>query len=158
LGLEEVVSVLLAGGLALVALERDALVVAPEVGGVVVVGVALAVVAEEQVEAVARRVTGRTGRPEAPLAHRPGGVAEASEGGGQGDGVGGQRVLALGLHLAVVADGGVAGVLAGHEHAARGSADRRAGVVLREAHPLLRHAVEVRGAYLLLAVAADLAV
>ena len=63
-----------------------------------------------------------------------------------------------GLTLAVVADGGVAGVLAGHQAAARRGADGAAGVELRELHPLGRHAVDVRRLDLLLAVAAEFAV
>jgi len=47
--------------------------------------------------------------------------------------------------LPIVANEGVAGVLAGHEHTAGRSADGVTAIVLGQTHALRRHAVEVRG-------------
>src|SRR5262249_21909041 len=119
------------------------------------VRVPLAVVAEEQVEAVLVGIALGAGRTQAPLAHRAGGVTLFLEQLGDGDLISGDGLLALGLDLAVVADVGMAAVLARHQATARRSADRRAAVRLGEAHTLRRQPVDVRGANLLLTVAAD---
>src|SRR5207302_331400 len=87
-----------------------------------------------------------------------GDVADAFEEPGDGDGVGGDRLLAFRLGLDVVADLRVAGVLAGHEDAARWGADGIAGVVLGEAQALGGELVEVGRPDLLLPVAAELGV
>ena len=50
------------------------------------------------------------------------------------------------------------GVQAGHEAAARRCADRAAGIVVREAHPLGGHAVDVRRLDPLLAVTSEVAI
>jgi len=68
------------------------------------------------------------------------------------------RKLSLGLHFTVVADIGVSAVQAGHQHAPGRRADRAAGIMLREAHPLGRHPVDVWGLNVLLAVAAYVSV
>ena len=52
----------------------------------------------------------------------------------------------------------VAVMLAGHQDTPRRRANRGPGVEVREAHPLARHAVEVRCGDDLLPVAAELAV
>ena len=129
------------------------------------VGDRLAVVAEEVVEALVVRVAGGADRAEPPLAHRGGGVAGLLKFFGDGEGIGGDRVLAtvlelwkVDLRLQVAADLGVAEVFAGHQDAARGGADRRPGVVAGEAQPLAGEAVDVGGADLLLSVAAELAI
>src|SRR5262249_51867474 len=148
---EEVVGVALA-------VELDVPVVAPEIIGIVVVGVALAVVAEEEVEAALDRIADGAGRAEAPLADGGGGGALLLDQLAEEPLAGGDGGRALGLDLAVVADPGVPAVHAGHQAAARGGADRRAGVELGEAQPLAGHAVQAGRADLLLAVAAQLAV
>ena len=58
----------------------------------------------------------------------------------------------------VTAHAGVPGVQAGHQHAAAGSADGRAGVELGEAHSFRGHAIEMRGLNQLLPVAAQISV
>ena len=136
--------------------EREPPVVVVQVRRVVVVGLALAVVAEEVVEALPKRVTLRAGGPEPPLPHRGGDVTLALQQLGEGDRGGGERHLPLGLELAVVSDRRVPGVLAGQEHAARGRADGVPRVVLREAHSLGGEPVDRGRADLLLAVAAEL--
>src|SRR5262249_10591973 len=87
-------------------------VVAPKVVGVVVGGMALAVVAEEQVEAALERIANGTGEPQAPLADGSGGVAVLLEQLTQEHLALGHGRLALGLDLAVVANPGVPAVLA----------------------------------------------
>jgi len=119
---------------------------------------ALAVIPEEEIEALAERVAGAAGRTQAPLADRPGGIAGLLEPLGQRDRLGGNRLLSLGLDRAVVADVGVAGVQARHQHAPRRRADGRAAVALREADSLGGHAVQGRRADFLLSVAPQLAV
>ena len=123
-----------------------------------VVGLALAVVAEEVVEALLQRVALRAGRAEAPLAGGRGDVAAGLQPLGDRDGGRRQRPLALRLHLLVVADRRVPGVQARHQHAARRRADRVARVVPREAHALGGQAVDRGRADLLLAVGSDVSV
>src|SRR5262249_27998828 len=62
------------------------------------------------------------------------------------------------LDLAVVADPGMAAVLAGHQTIARRRAHGGAGVVLGEAYSLAGHPVDTGGADLLLPVTAELGV
>ena len=120
--------------------------------------VALAVVAEKPVEPLMHRVALRAGKAESPFAESAGAVAVAAEQLGDrllrlGDGP-----LAFRFHFTVVPDKGVAGVLAGHEHAARRRADGVAAVVAREAHALRGQAVEVGCLDFFLPVAAQLRV
>ena len=149
---------LLADRAAGVAVERDLLRVSPEEGGIVIVGMTLAVVAEEVIEALFLRVAGRVVHAEAPLADHAGDVTEVAQKAGDGDGPFRDRQLAVGFRLAVVADVGVSRMQPGHEDAARRSADGIAGVMLGEAQPLRRHLVEARRANFLLPVAAELGV
>lgn len=144
--------------------EGDFLIVAPEVGGVVGVGEGLAVVAEEEVEALAVGIAGRADRAESPFADGSGAVAILAKDFGEGDGFVLEGVLALvefgegGRGLAIAADFGMAEVFAGEEGAACGGADGSAGEVLGEACSFAGEAVEVRGLDLLLAEAAEFAV
>ncbi len=138
--------------------QRHAGLVAEEERGVVVVGVALVEVAEEGVEAHAVRVAGGARLAQAPLAEEGRRVARVLE-------EVGERALALAQGLdregpaaGVAPHAGVAGVAPGHEHGARGRADRRAGVEVGEAQALGGQPVEVRRANELLAVGADVAV
>ena len=119
--------------------------------------VALAVVAEEVVEAVLQRAARGVEHPHAPLAHAGGGVAVILEDLGHGDRAGRQRELALGLDLAVGAHRAVPAVLAEHERRAARGADGGAAIPLGEARAFLGHAVEVRRLDELLPVAADVA-
>ena len=137
--------------------EVDVLVVVPEVVGEVAVGVALAVVAVEVVEAVFEGAAGGVEHAHAPFAGGGGGVAGGFEDLGDGDGAFGEGFLAFGLDFAIGADGAVAGVESGHEGGAGGGADGGAGVELREEGALGGHAVEVRGLDKLLAVATEVA-
>ena len=138
--------------------EREPPIVVVEVRRVVVVRVALAVVAEEVVEALPQRVALGAGRAEPPLPHGGGRVALGLQELGDRDRRRRQRHLPLGLQLAVVPDGRVPRVLPGQEDAARGRADGVPRVVLREAHALGGEAVERGRADLLLSVAAELGV
>ena len=137
--------------------EHDAPAVVVEVGRVVAVRLALAVVAEEVVEALLQRVALRPGRPEPPLAHRAGRVAERLQDLGNRQLRARQRPLPFRLKLAVVADRGVSGMPSRQQHPARGRADGVARVVLREAHAARGERVERRRLDLLLPVAAELA-
>ncbi len=148
--------------------ESDRLVVVPKVGGIEIVRHALAVVAEPAVKALLQlRPAG--GRPaEAPLAEAAGGVAGGFEDLRQRDG--GVRdgelsfvfrfahhLDALGvIRLPVVADEGVARMLAGHQHAAGRCADRISAVMLGELHALRSQAVHIRRLDDLLPVAAEI--
>ena len=121
----------------------DVPLVVPEVRRVEVVGDGLAVVAVEAVETLLERNAVGAGPAEAPFAETAGRVARGLEEFGERDGVGGDGELALGLHLAVVADERVAGMLARHEHAAGRGADVVAGVVVGELQALGGEAIEV---------------
>ena len=155
--LDEFLRVSLADALAGVAREFEPLVVAVEIGREVAVGVALAVVAEEVVEAVLQRAAGGVEHAHAPFAHAGGGVAVILKDLGHRDGAGRQRELALGLDLAIGAHRAVAAVLADHERGAARGADGGAAIALGEARAFLGHAVEVRRLDEFLPVAADVA-
>src|SRR5262245_16952871 len=89
---------------------------------------------------------------QAPLANKARHITERLEQTGDGD------VLLAQRDKRVAADGAVAGVLAGHEGAAAGSADGAAGVKLRELHPRGGQLVDVRRLDLVLAIAAEVAI
>ncbi len=146
------------------------LAVSPQVAGIVAVGVALAVVAEEQVKALGAGITGGAHVPQTPLADRRGRVALSFEQLGDGHLGCGDRLLAGRLpsvllpeviqpsRRQVAANVGMPGMLAGHQATPRGGADCVTAVVLRKAHPFRGQAVDVRRPDLLLAVAAQLRV
>src|SRR5690606_15847676 len=108
--------------------QRETLAVAPESGRVVGMGVGLAVVAEEAGETLPVWIALRPEVAQPPFPEGSAGIAGGLQGFGEGGVGGGERMLPLGLGRGVVADGGVAGMPAGHENAARGGADRVAGV------------------------------
>ena len=90
--------------------EGDPNLVAPEIGGIVAVGVALAVVAEEAVEALVDGVALGAGAAKTPFAEGSGSVAAFPEPLGDGLFGVGDGPLALGLDLTIVSDEGVPGV------------------------------------------------
>jgi hypothetical protein len=115
---------LLVGLEPLVAREHQLLAVAPQVRGVVVVRLSLAEISDETVEALLERVPRRVWPAVAPFAEGASRIARFLKQPSDGDGAGGERVLALRVILApaavlpVLADDRVAGVLAGQQHAA----------------------------------------
>ena len=121
-------------------------------------GVSLAVVAEEAVEALLIGIALRPGVAEPPFAEGAAGVALCFQALGDGDIGGKEGVLSLGLHRGIVAHGGVAGMFAGHEDTARGRADGVAGVGTGEFHARGGERVDAGRLDLLLSVAAELAV
>src|ERR1700761_812330 len=108
------------GGLAV---EGDLIGIVPEMIGVVVMGEGLAVIAEELGKAFFIGSAGGAGIAEAPFTKIAGGIAMALQDGGDGEAGIGEGKLPFGLEAAVTADGGVAGVEAGHEAGAGGRAD-----------------------------------
>ena len=132
--------------------QRHAGVVPPERSRVVIVCVGLVEVAEEIIKALVVRRGRAVLVAEAPFTDERGVIAGLFEQAGDG------AVLGFQPDLGIAADGGVAGVLAGHEHAARRRADGGAGVELREAQALRRQPVDVRCGDLLLPVAPEVAV
>ena len=114
-------------------------------------------VAEEAVEALAVRDTLVAGFAEAPLAGEGSGVAGGLQNFGNSN-RGGRKRNALDPGPAMIAaNRGVSGVLAGHQHTARGSADRSAGIELVKARPCGSETVEVGGCDLLLPEGPDVA-
>ena len=140
--------------------QRYVLVVPPQVRRVEVVGVSLAVVAEEQVESLLVRIARTARRSESPFAHRsrrvPGGLQRF----GQRHRLVRNRLLAFRprLGLPVVANVRMPQVLARHQHAPRRGTHRCTAIELREPDPFRRHLIQVGRADLLLAVTAQLAV
>src|SRR5262245_37051036 len=110
---------LLTGGGAGIALEWDLLSVAPEERRIMVVGVALAIVAEDVVNALLLRIANRVVHAEAPFADQARDIPGRLEQAGDGGGILRDRLLAVGFGFEVVADLSVPGMLAGHEHASR---------------------------------------
>ena len=134
--------------------------VAPEELGEVVVGVVLAEVAEEVIEAMVagQAAFGFADVAEAPFADERGGVAGLLEDAGHGEILGAQGLGERISRAGVAAHAGVAVVLAGHEDAPRRGADRGAGVELGEPQAFARHAIEVRRLDDVLTVATEFAV
>ena len=121
-------------------------------------GVSLAVVAEEAVETLLVRIALRPGVAEPPFAEGAAGVALCFQALGDGDIGGKERVLSLGLHRGIVAHGGVAGMFAGHEDTARGSADGVARIGAGEFHPRSGERVDAWRLDFFLSVAAEFAI
>src|SRR5258708_5745847 len=119
---------------------------------VVVVRNALAVVAVEAVEALFERLTVRSRSAESPLPKRARHVALPLQERRQGDRISRHRKLAFPFKLEIVTDKRMARMLSRHQHTARGCAHVIAGIMLSETHALSGHAVNVRGADLLLAI------
>ena len=143
-----------------VAFQWNALVLVDNVFGEEVVGVALAVVAVESIEALFQGIAFGSGLAEPPFSKSAGGITFAFEQFSNGGFVGGQWKLPLVAvpvsDFVVGTNKGVAAVLAGHERVARWRADRGAGVVLGETHAFGRNAIKMRGLDFLLPVAAQL--
>src|SRR3974377_1637024 len=125
-----------------VVVQPFALVVAPQVSGVMIGGVPMEIESVEQFDPLFTWIALRAGTAQAPLADGGSGIPLLLEQLGDGGALWGDGRLALRLDRAVVADKGVAGVLAGQEHTARGSADGIPAVELREANTFLAHLVE----------------
>ena len=143
---------------AVVPFELDLLAIPIEEGRIVIVGVALAVVAEKKIEALPVGVPFGAVAAQAPLPGRGGRVAARLEELGDRDRGVGDRDLSLGLHRLVVAHPGVAVVLPGHEGAARRRADGAPAIEVGKEHPFGGHLVDAGRADFLLAVGAKLAV
>src|SRR5207247_577098 len=77
--------------------QSDAAVVVPDVGGIIVVGAPLAVVAEEAIETLLERVARGTRPAQSPFAKRAGGVTLLLQQPGDGNSVCGNGNLAFGL-------------------------------------------------------------
>ncbi len=114
--------------------------------------VPLVEIAEPVIEALPVRDAGAVGLAEAPLADYPGGVAGLFQQLGDG------YIRRPKRHAGVAADQRVARMQAGHQAAARRSADRASGVVIGEAHPLGGKLIDIRRFDCLLPVAAQVAV
>ena len=108
-----------------------------------IVRVDLAEVAEEIIEALAVGMTFVVGHAEAPFANQAGAVAGGFQDFGNGDVVRAERLCRSIRAASVAANGGVAGMLTGHEDAAGRRADSGAGVEAGEAHAFASHAIEV---------------
>ena len=121
---------------ALVAGQFHFLAVADEIGWIEGVGVYLVVVSEEDVESVLFRHAGGVTSTGTPFPETSGGVAFLLEEGSDGGFVGTQGRAAV-----VGTDRGMSSVLAGHQVAAQGCADRGGGKGVGEADAVLRHAV-----------------
>src|SRR5690606_13264245 len=132
--------------------------VVPEVGGVVAVRWALAVVPDKLVEAFAVWVATGAHHAKPPLAEGARNIASLLQQLGEGLNGIGQRLLAFGLYFLVATDVGMAGVLPGKERGARRGAYRGAGVKLGEAHDLGRETVEIGGEDMLLAIYPEVAI
>ena len=124
--------------------ERHLHGIVPQNRGIERVRVALAVVAEEAIEARGEGIGRAPRRPEPPLPEATGGVAGSVEDPRQGDSPCRHRSLPLRLHLAVAADRGMTGMEPCHEHAAAGGTDGAAGPVPGEPRAARKQAVDVR--------------
>ena len=102
-------------------------------------GMNLVVVAEENIEAVLFRDARRPAPATAPFTEAAGRVARLPEHVRHGDILG-----AKGLLPGISTNGRMTQVLARHQAAARGRADRSAGEHLREPHPFSGETVDVR--------------
>src|SRR5688500_402647 len=111
--------------------------------GKMVVGVDLAEIAEEIIEALAVGMAFVAGHAEAPLANQAGAIAGGFEDFGDGDVVGAECLCGSIRAAGIATDGSMAGMLTGHENTAGRSADSGAGIEAGEAHSFTSHTIEV---------------
>ena len=128
--LDEFLGVGLANTTTFVAGEGDGVVVVVEVGGEVGMGMTLAVVAEETVDALLVRAAGGVEKSHAPLAEGGGGIVGGFGDFANGDGFGRNGELTFGREFVVAADRAVTGVESGEKGRATGSANAGATVGL----------------------------
>src|SRR5437667_2515890 len=133
-------------------------VIVPKIGWIGIVSVPLTVVAVRAIEPLLEWIAFGAREPQPPLAERAGRVALGVHQFCQGDFRFRNRRLTLGLHLAVVPNPRVPGMLAGQKNAAGRRAHGVPGIMLRQAHPLRREAIDVRRANLRLTETAEVAV
>ncbi len=125
---------------------------APEIVGVVVMGVSLVQVTDEVIESLALRHPGAVRFAEAPFAYEGGQVPGILQHLGQGTVLGAER------QVGIAANPGVAGMLTSHERGARGSAHGTARVELGEADAFGSQLVDVRRLELRLTIASEVAI
>src|ERR1044072_2751331 len=136
--------------------ELHALVILPEVFGIVVVRVVLIKVAVKVVEALTAGHARRPRLSQAPLTNQPCAIARALQDFRDGHVFGLERhTLVVAPHVA--ADACVPLMQSRYEARTRGRADRARRVGVCKAHPFARHAVEVRRAYEALTVSTEVA-
>ncbi|MEY3457922.1 MAG: hypothetical protein RL215_1079, partial [Planctomycetota bacterium] len=140
-----------------VVIEGNFFSVVPEVVGVVAVGVSLAVIAEEAIEALSEWIAFGARSAESPFAEGSSDVAFGFEDFGECYFGGGDWELTFRAGLAVIANPCMSGMFAGHEHAAGGGADGIAAVVLGKHLSLCGKSIEVGCADFLLSEAAKFA-
>jgi hypothetical protein len=138
--------------------KREEVVAHAKVVGIIAVCQALAVVTEKGPEALSEGAADRPREAQSPLAKGSGGITRTAQQRGDGQRAFGQGSLAFWKDLLVAADGRVARVQAGQQAGSARGADRGTGIVTGETHPFPRHAVQIRSADILLAVAAEIAV
>ncbi len=150
-------------------LQVDRAIIIPQIGRVVVVRHALAVVAKPAIKTLLQRLSRRARPSEPPLAKASVRVAHRLEHLRKGDRALWNGKLAFVLRLsnfrqadgivclAIVANKRMTRMQPRHQHAARRRADGIACIHLRKTHPLRRHAVDIRRANDFLAVAAEIA-
>ena len=123
---------------------RNAMVVVIEIGGKVTVGVALAVVAEEMVDAVPERASGGVEHAHPPLAHGCGPVSSCLEDLPDRHGVLRKRALSFWLDFTIRPGWTIPHVEAGEEGSARRSANTGARVSRQISRALAAKSVKVR--------------
>ena len=131
------------GGVGL-SIERHPLAVIKEMIGVIGVRLPLAVVAVESVEARSQRVRHAARCPQPPFAEAAGRVTSSAEQMGERHRARRHRRLSLRLDLPVAPHHRVAGMHAGHQHAATGRTDRASRPVPREPSASGKQAVDLR--------------
>jgi hypothetical protein len=146
-----------------IGVDRNPLGVAPQVRRIKTVGHRLTVVTEEQIESFAVGIARAAHRPQAPLAHRAGGVTGPLKYLSQREGLFRQRILAFrefrkrNSSRQIPAHLGVPRMPAGHQHAACRSTHRRARIMPGESRSLRSQPIEVGRGDLLLAVTTQFA-
>ena len=121
-------------------------------------GDGLAIVSEPTIKSLFEGLTGRVGTTESPFAKAACGITCGREEFWEGEFLWWNGELTLRLHLPIGSNIGMAWVLSGHEHAPGRRTDCVAGVMLRQAHALGGQAIQVGGANLGLAEAAQIRV
>jgi hypothetical protein len=143
---------------AFVAIEHLLLGVAPKMVGIIIVGLTLAQIAIEIIEALSVGFSSATRASEAPLADTACFVTSLLQEVAECESPGGNGPLAFRGEFAIISNIGVTGMFAGEENASGGRADWTAGVELREAHALGCKPIDVRRFDLRLTVAAEVGV
>ena len=139
-----------------IVLQANSPAIAPQIGRIVAMSVPLAVIAEETVKALPKRIAFRAGKAQPPFPKGARRVSLNAKHLRQRSFTLRKRSLPFRADFAVIAHSGVAGMFSRHQHAPRRRAHGATRITLGKTHPLRRQPVNPRRLNLALPVASQL--